>query len=211
MGASISFISASRNGSGCRVGPRNHNPSTGLAGGSRPPPAQFDAAGAGNVTMVAGLRSIVKTMELPPAPAVRSPAPDRTWESAEVQFLRATRLWQYSSPGVDMVFDFRMGREGEGPKQFLGGFEWLLQADGYKRYNEVSGPKTVHACCLAPEFSIDMSKLEAVGICYPESRSSMVSSGDSSANWNKTHCLSRMINQRGKTSNGETQIHLFYS
>ena len=50
---------------------------------------------------------------------------------------------------IGVVFDFRMGREGEGPKQFLGNFNGLLQTDGYKGYNHVGGPKMVHACCLA--------------------------------------------------------------
>ena len=36
------------------------------------PHAAFDVAGAGNVTMVAGLRSIAKAMELPPEPNVRA-------------------------------------------------------------------------------------------------------------------------------------------
>lgn len=58
-------------------------------------------------------------------------------------------MWQYGSPGKGVVFDFRMGREGEGPKQFLGNFNGLLQTDGYKGYNNVGGPKMVHACCLA--------------------------------------------------------------
>ena len=31
-------------------------------------------------------------------------------------------LWQYSRPGGAVVFDFRMGREREGPKRFLGNF-----------------------------------------------------------------------------------------
>ena len=39
---------------------------------------RFDVAGAGNVTMVAGLRSIAKAMGLPPAPTVRAPALDPT-------------------------------------------------------------------------------------------------------------------------------------
>jgi hypothetical protein len=42
------------------------------------PHAAFDVAGAGNVTMVAGLRSLAKAMELPPAPTVRAPALDPT-------------------------------------------------------------------------------------------------------------------------------------
>jgi transposase len=32
-------------------------------------------------------------------------------------------LWQYSRPGGAVVFDFRLGREREGPKRFLGNFE----------------------------------------------------------------------------------------
>ncbi len=36
------------------------------------PHAAFDVAGAGNVTMVAGLRSLAKATELPPAPTVRA-------------------------------------------------------------------------------------------------------------------------------------------
>src|ERR1700680_2308110 len=40
-------------------------------------------------------------------------------------------LWQYSRPAGPVVFDFRMGREREGPKRFLGNFEGILQSDGY--------------------------------------------------------------------------------
>ena len=58
-------------------------------------------------------------------------------------------LWQYGSPGKGVVFDFRMGRDRDGPKQFLGHFEGLLQTDGYQGYNNVGGPKMTHACCLA--------------------------------------------------------------
>lgn len=58
-------------------------------------------------------------------------------------------LWQYGSPGKGVVFDFRMGRDGDGPKLFLGNFEGLLQTDGYAGYNKVGGLKMIHACCLA--------------------------------------------------------------
>jgi hypothetical protein len=44
------------------------------------PHAAFDVAGAGNVTMVAGLRSLAKATELPPAPTLRAPALDPTDE-----------------------------------------------------------------------------------------------------------------------------------
>jgi len=58
-------------------------------------------------------------------------------------------LWQYGTPGGGAVFDFRMGREREGPKQFLGQFEGLLQTDGYAAYDRVGGAKMIHAVCWA--------------------------------------------------------------
>ena len=51
----------------------------------------------------------------------------RFWESAEVKSLRATRLWQYGTPGGAAIFEFRMGRGREGPLRFLGDFEGILQ------------------------------------------------------------------------------------
>src|SRR5260370_5124704 len=48
-------------------------------------------------------------------------------------------LWQYSRPGGPVVFDFRMGREREGPKLFLGNFEGILQSDGYRAYHHIVG------------------------------------------------------------------------
>ena len=58
-------------------------------------------------------------------------------------------LWQYSRPGAAVVFDFRMGREREGPRRFLGNFEGILQSDGYAAYDHVGGPNIVHAACWA--------------------------------------------------------------
>src|ERR1700724_722279 len=58
-------------------------------------------------------------------------------------------LWQYSRPGATVVFDFRLGREQEGPKRFLCHFEGILQSDGYAAYDHVGGPKIVHAACWA--------------------------------------------------------------
>ena len=59
-------------------------------------------------------------------------------------------LWQYGSPGASVIFDFRMGREREGPKRFLGQFNGILQTNGYAAYeDDIGGPKMVHACCLA--------------------------------------------------------------
>ena len=56
-------------------------------------------------------------------------------------------LWQYGRPGGGVVFDFRMGRGRDGPKEFLGKFEGRLQTDGYIAYQGVGGPKLVHAAC----------------------------------------------------------------
>ena len=55
------------------------------------PHAAFDVAGAGNVTMVAGLRSIAKAMGLPPAPTVRAPALDPTCLPPKTQ--KSTPPW----------------------------------------------------------------------------------------------------------------------
>ena len=56
-------------------------------------------------------------------------------------------LWQYGSPGGEVVFDFRLGRGREGPKQFLQQFEGILQTDGYAAYDRVGGARVVHAAC----------------------------------------------------------------
>ena len=57
-------------------------------------------------------------------------------------------LWQYGTPGGATVFDFRMSRGREGPAQFLGNFEGILQTDDYVAYERgIGGPKMVHAGC----------------------------------------------------------------
>jgi len=43
------------------------------------PPAPFDEAGAGNVTMAAGLRASAKALEQPPEPNVGAPVLDPTF------------------------------------------------------------------------------------------------------------------------------------
>jgi transposase len=58
-------------------------------------------------------------------------------------------LWQYGTPGGNVVFDFRMGRGREGPVKFLGQYEGLLQTDGYAAYGRVGGNRMVHAACWA--------------------------------------------------------------
>ena len=56
------------------------------------PHAAFDVAGAGNVAMVVGMRSIAKAMETPPTPTVRAPALDPTDEREEETELSPTGL-----------------------------------------------------------------------------------------------------------------------
>jgi transposase len=65
-------------------------------------------------------------------------------------------LWQYGRPGGGVVFEFQMGRGRAGPKQFLGGFEGILQTDGYIGYEKVGGPRMVHVACWAhyPDSSV---------------------------------------------------------
>ena len=58
-------------------------------------------------------------------------------------------LWQYSRPGGVVIFDFRLSRAREGPKEFLGNFDGILQTDGYNGYDRVGGPKLIHAGCWA--------------------------------------------------------------
>ena len=58
-------------------------------------------------------------------------------------------LWQYSRPGGSVVFDFRLGRGRDGPMRFLGQFEGILQTDGYAAYDQIGGPRMVHAACWA--------------------------------------------------------------
>jgi hypothetical protein len=70
-------------------------------------------------------------------------------------------LWQYGTPKGMTVFDFRMSRKREGPLNFLGNFEGLLQTDGYAAYDRVGGPKMVHAGCWAHSrrYFVDAVKL----------------------------------------------------
>ena len=58
-------------------------------------------------------------------------------------------LWQYGTPGGNVIFDFRMGRGREGPAKFLAQYEGILQTDGYAAYRNVGGSRIVHAACWA--------------------------------------------------------------
>jgi transposase len=60
-------------------------------------------------------------------------------------------LFEYSQPRAVVVYDFRMGRGREGPREFLEGFVGTLQCDGYAGYDQLeSGTKhIVRAGCWA--------------------------------------------------------------
>jgi len=71
-------------------------------------------------------------------------------------------LWQYGTPGGGTVFDFRMGRDREGPKKWLANFDGILQTDGYAAYDhDIGGSKMVHAACWAHarRYFVDAIKL----------------------------------------------------
>ncbi len=70
-------------------------------------------------------------------------------------------LWQYSRPGGVVIFDFRLSRSREGPKQFLGHFNGILQTDGYSGYDRVGGPRLIHAGCWAHARRYFFQALEA--------------------------------------------------
>jgi len=52
------------------------------------PPAAFDVAGAGNVTMATGLRAPAKAVEHPPAPKVGAPVLDPTVHVSRIPMVR---------------------------------------------------------------------------------------------------------------------------
>ena len=59
-------------------------------------------------------------------------------------------FWQYSAPGKGVVFDFRMTRAGEVPREVFKEYSGILQTDGYAAYEkDVGTERMIHACCLA--------------------------------------------------------------
>jgi transposase len=47
-------------------------------------------------------------------------------------------LWTYSRPGGDVLFEWRVSRSREGPKEFLKHFRGKLQTDGYSAYESLA-------------------------------------------------------------------------
>jgi transposase len=47
-------------------------------------------------------------------------------------------LWTYSRPGGDVLFEWRVSRSREGPKEFLKNFRGKLQTDGFSAYESLA-------------------------------------------------------------------------
>jgi transposase len=59
-------------------------------------------------------------------------------------------FWQYSAPGMGVVFDFEMTRGKKVAKEFFKDYGGILHTDGYAAYEKDIGTKgLIHACCLA--------------------------------------------------------------
>jgi transposase len=70
--------------------------------------------------------------------------PDKKGENHRAWF------WQYSAPGLGVVFDFEMTRGREVPKKFFKDYDGILHTDGYAAYEKDVGSKNVtRACCWA--------------------------------------------------------------
>jgi len=50
-------------------------------------------------------------------------------------------LWTYSRPGGDVLFDWRLSRSREGPREFLKNFRGKLQTDGYAAYESLASER----------------------------------------------------------------------
>ena len=58
-------------------------------------------------------------------------------------------LWEYSTPGGVVLYDFQMGRARSGPAGFLRGFGGRLQSDGYAAYGNLGSAGLLHFGCFA--------------------------------------------------------------
>lgn len=68
--------------------------------------------------------------------------------------------WVYYSPLEKLVcFDYRKGRGRDGPREFLDGFQGVLQSDGYNAYNEFENREgiTMLACMAHTRRKFDKS------------------------------------------------------
>ena len=87
------------------------------------------------------LRPIVETMKRQLLEATLLQADETTLKvkNPEVKGKTSTAyIWTYGIPNVEVVFDFTMGRSGDGPKKFFDGkYPPYLQSDGYSVYKSM--------------------------------------------------------------------------
>lgn len=72
-------------------------------------------------------------------------------------------FWQYSAPGMGVVFDFEMTRSKQVAKEFFKDYGGILHTDGYAAYEKDIGTRDlIHACCWshARRGFIDAIKVE---------------------------------------------------
>ena len=70
--------------------------------------------------------------------------PDKKGENHRAFF------WQFSAPGMGVVFNFEMTRSKKVAKEFFKDYGGILHTDGYVAYDKDIGTKDlIHACCLA--------------------------------------------------------------
>jgi transposase len=78
-------------------------------------------------------------------------------------------VWEFSRPGAIVIFEFRMGRGRDGPREFLKGFRGKLQSDGYQAYAEL-GEGIVYVSCGAHirRGFVDAAKVSPLDPVAPE-------------------------------------------
>lgn len=79
--------------------------------------------------------------------ADETPAPVQTKETKGKN--HQAYFWAYSRPHGPVCYDFRMGREREGPRDFLKDYGGDLQTDGYSAYGKIGGEGLTHFACWA--------------------------------------------------------------
>ena len=123
-------------------------------------------------------------------------------------------LWQYGTPGGMTVFDFRMSRKREGPLNFLGNFEGLLQTDAYAAYDRVGGAQMVHAGCWshARRYFVDAVKLnkqDAASIRAVQLMDKLFAIDAQAREENKDHAARHVLRQQHAPSLlDEIRIHI---
>ena len=106
-------------------------------------------------------------------------------------------FWEYGRPEGPVVYEFRMGREREGPKNWLGDYNGKLQCDGYGAYDQIGGAGITLFGCMAharrkffdaskldPKDAVSVAIIARIGKLYDverESREGNLNAGEREA------------------------------